>query len=69
MPAPSASALGRMGLWGPIVPDLDRDFSGKTPADAVPISVVIDQKDLRLIRPRTLKVIWWLMLGATWLCL
>jgi hypothetical protein len=30
-------------------------FSGKTAANAVPISVLIDQKDLRLVRPRGLK--------------
>ena len=56
-----------MGLWGVAFPYIDQSPAGKTPAEAVGISVVIDEKDLRLVRPRVLKVVWWLLVGATWL--
>ena len=50
------------GLYG-------RSFAGKASEETVAISVVIDQKDLRLIRPRVLKCLWWLIVGVTWLSL
>jgi len=50
------------GLYG-------RSFAGKASEAAVPISVTIDQKDLRLVRPRGLRVVWWLIVGVSWLFL
>lgn len=49
------------GLYG-------RSFSGKTPEAGAPISVTIKDEDLRLVRPRTLRVLWWLaFVGGLWL--
>ena len=55
MPAFSGTALGTMGLWGVIVPDFDRSFANKAPAEAVGIDVEYRVEDLRLCRPTELR--------------
>ena len=51
------------GLYG-----LTRDYTGKSAEAGAPISVTIKDEDLRLVRPRTLRVLWWLALvGVLWL--
>ncbi len=69
MPAPSATAKGRgMGPWALILPDRGQSFAGKTPVDGVLVSYTIGQEDLRLVRPRALRAIWWLLfVGVLWL--
>lgn len=61
--------LTELKCYGTMGGFLGRSFAGKSAAEAVPISVVIAQKDLRLIRPRALKAILWFLVGVSWLCL
>jgi hypothetical protein len=48
------------GLYG-------RSFAGKSLEGGAPISVTINEEDMRLVRPRALRVLWWALVGVLWL--
>ncbi len=51
MPAPSATAKCRMGLWGVAFPYINQSPAGKTPAVPTGTTVSPRIEDERLVRP------------------